>query len=50
MPAADVLAQEKANGFSNKAMRRALHALGGQSKKNGYQGEWQWWLSATGES
>jgi len=51
MPAADVLAQGEANGFTAKAIRQAFAALGGERKKIGYQGQWQWSLPITsGES
>ena len=44
MPAADVLAQGRANGFSEKLVRLAFHDLGCQRKKSDFKGGWLWWL------
>jgi putative DNA primase/helicase len=47
MPAADLLVQGRANGFTHKAIRQVFHDIGGQRKKIGFQGQWQWWLPTT---
>jgi putative DNA primase/helicase len=49
MPAADVLAQGKANGFTQKAIREAFHVLGCLRKKADFKGGWVWWLPSANE-
>jgi hypothetical protein len=44
MPAADVYAQGRANGFRDKSIWLAFEDLGGQRKKSHFKGGWLWWL------
>jgi putative DNA primase/helicase len=44
MPAQSVLDQGRANGFTNRAVRDAFHALGCQRKKADFKGGWVWWM------
>jgi hypothetical protein len=44
MASTEVLAQAKANGFTEKAIRRALEHLGGSTKKGAFDGGWRWTL------
>jgi len=46
LPAADVLKEGRANGYSQKAVRKAFKALGGERRREGFGrgGPWLWWL------
>lgn len=49
MPAKKVLDQGKANGFTNKAVRRAFHDLKCERKKSDFEGGWVWWAPSVSE-
>jgi hypothetical protein len=42
--ATDVISEAKANGFSQRTIRRAFNELGGTVRKDGMEGGWRWAL------
>lgn len=47
VPSNDVLAQGRANGFTNKMLRKALEAIGGVAQKGSFSGGWYWTMTPT---